>query len=107
MTRIIIGIVLLLLVGYGAFKSWPLLSGPSLAIDSPISYTTSADGSIVVSGVAHNTEALFLNGGPLLIDPKGHFYKALLLPSGGAILTLTASDRFGRTITEQRVIHVQ
>jgi hypothetical protein len=100
------GIVLLLLLGYGGWKAAPLVSGPSLTIDVPINYTTSEDGLITVSGVAHNTEALYLNNGPLLIDPKGHFFTTLVLPSGGAILTLTANDRFGRTISERRTIYV-
>lgn len=99
-------VVLLLLLGYGAIKAFPLIRGPYITIDFPTNYTTFPDGSVTVSGVAHNTEALFLNGGPLLIDPEGRFFKSLLLPSGGAILTLTANDRFGRTTTEQRTVHV-
>lgn len=99
-------IVLVLLIGYGAVKAFPLLRGPVIQVDSPISYTSSPDGFITVSGVARNTEALFLDGGPLLIDPEGRFYETLLLPSGGAILTLTANDRFGRTSTERRQIYV-
>lgn len=100
-------IVLILLIGYGAVKAFPLIRGPVIDIDSPINYTTSPDGFITVSGVAHNTEALFLDGGPLLIDPEGRFYTALLLPSGGSILTLTANDRFGRSATERREIYVK
>ncbi|HYD92952.1 MAG TPA: hypothetical protein VEB18_00625 [Candidatus Paceibacterota bacterium] len=105
MIRIVVGFVLLLLVGYGAVKAVPLLSGPSLVIATPSNYTTSADGFMTVSGVARNTEALFLNGGPLLIDPDGRFSKELLLPSGGAILTFTARDRFGRSSTETRTVY--
>ncbi|HRH24260.1 MAG TPA: hypothetical protein PK109_01560 [Candidatus Paceibacterota bacterium] len=99
-------IVLILLLGYGAVKAFPLVRGPHLQIDTPTNYTTSEDGFTTISGVAHNTEALFLNGGPLLIDPEGRFYETLLLPSGGAILTLTANDRFGRTVTERLQIYV-
>lgn len=105
MIRILVGIVLILLVGYGSVKAWPLISGPSLSLDVPSNYTTFTDGKVTVSGVAHNTEALFLNGGALLIDPEGRFFKTLTLPSGGAILTLTANDRFGRSITERRTIY--
>lgn len=106
MVRIIVGVVLVLLLGYGALKAVPLLSGPSLSLDTPTNYTTSQDGFITVSGVARNTEALFLNGGPLLIDQDGRFSKELLLPSGGAILTLTARDRFGRTEQKQRTVYI-
>lgn len=106
MLRYAVGIVLLVLIGYGLVKAFPLLRGPHLSIDSPSSYTSSPDGFITISGVAHNTEAVFLNGGLLLIDPEGRFEKRLLLPSGGAILTLTATDRFGRSVTEERTVYI-
>ncbi len=99
-------LALILLLGYGALKAWPLLSGPSITFIVPSEYTSLEDGFVTLSGVAHNTEALFLNGGPLLIDPEGRFEKTLLLPSGGAILTLTARDRFGRESTEYRTVYI-
>lgn len=105
MTRIAVGIILAILVGYGAIKAVPLLSGPSLSIATPSNYTTSVDGFITVSGVANNTETLLFNGGTLLIDPEGRFEKTLLLPSGGAILEFTATDRFGRTVSERRTVY--
>lgn len=106
MLRNAIGLLLVLLAGYGAVKALPLLSGPSLSDVTPSDYTTLESGPLVVSGVAHNTEAVFLNGAPVLIDPEGRFSKALWLPSGGSILTLVARDRFGRTVTERRTVHI-
>jgi hypothetical protein len=107
MVRYAVGILLVALVLYGGAKAWPLIRGPFIAIDIPNDYTSSTDGFITLSGVAHNTEALFLNGGPLLIDPEGRFEKTLLLPKGGAILTLTATDRFERTTTERRTVYIR
>lgn len=106
MIRWVVGFVLILLLGYGGFKAWPLMRGPEITLDSPTNYTTFPDGLVTVSGVAHNTEAVFLNDGPLLIDPKGHFYTTLLLPSGGAILSITAHDRFGRSTIVKRHLYV-
>lgn len=106
MIRIAVGGLLLLLLGYGAVKALPLLAGPSLSIAVPSDYTTFPEGFIKVSGVAHNTEAVFLNGGPVLIDPEGRFDKELWLPSGGSILTFIARDRFGRTVQEQRTVYI-
>ncbi len=106
MFRAIVGIVLVLLIGYGAVKALPILSGPSLSLVVPSDYTTFPEGFIGVSGVAHNTEAVFLNGAPVLIDPEGRFAKELWLPQGGSILTFTARDRFGRTVTERRTVYI-
>ena len=106
MVRFAVLATLTLIIGYGAVKAYPLLRGPHIELIVPTTYTSSPDGFITLKGVAHNTEALFLNGGPLLIDPEGRFEKTLLLPSGGAILTFTASDRFGRHSTERRTVFI-
>ncbi len=97
---------LVILLGYGGIKAWPLLSGPSLEITSPTDYAQADNGFITISGVAHHTESLVLNDGLLLIDQEGRFEKTLLLPSGGAILSLTATDRFGRSVTERRTVYI-
>lgn len=106
MLRAAVGIVLTLILIYGAAKAWPLVRGPFIEITIPIKYTTSPDGFVSLAGIAHNAEALFLNGGPLLTDLEGRFSTTLLLPPGNAILTLTATDRFGRQTTERRTVYV-
>lgn len=106
MVRTVVAALLFLLLAYGLFKAWPLLSGPSLSIDIPQDYTTSPDGFIILSGTAQNTESLWLNGGPLLIDQEGKFEKILLLPSEGVILTFIATDRFGRSVSERKTVYV-
>src|SRR3989344_8456435 len=106
MLRLGIGLALALLLIYGAFKAYPLLSGPSLAIDSPAPYASVADGFVTISGTAKRTETLTLNGAVLLIDENGHFSTILTLPPGDAILSLTARDRFGRSVHDMRTVHV-
>ena len=106
MTRALIAIVLVLFVAYGIFRGYPLLSGPALIITSPTPYATVSDGFLTIEGTARRTETLTLNGSVLLIDENGHFRTVLSLPSGDAILSLTASDRFGRVVHEQRTVHV-
>lgn len=105
-TRSIAAIFLVVLAGYGVIAAWPLLSGPSLSIASPMSFELLPDGRARIEGVAKHTETLWLNGAPLLMDESGHFSTSLTLPSGGAILSLTATDRFGREITERRSVFV-
>ena len=104
--RLGIGLVLLILIGYGGFKALPLLQGPELQITSPKEGETFTDGFVRVEGSALHTENLSLNGGTLLIDESGHFSTILVLPHGGAILSLTATDRFGKTETVRRMIFV-
>ncbi|MBY0110983.1 hypothetical protein K2Y00_03220 [Patescibacteria group bacterium] len=106
MIRAVIAVVLLLLLAYGIKEAYPLLAGPDIRIDSPTERQTVPSGEVLVAGVASRTETLYLNGGPLLIDQDGNFSTSLTLPQGGAILSLTATDRFGRTRTMTRTIYI-
>lgn len=104
--RTIAAIVLLALLAYGAVAAWPILSGPELVIASPERFASPEGGLVLIEGQARHTETLWLNGAPLLMDERGNFHATLTLPSGGAILSLTATDRFGREITERRSVYI-
>jgi hypothetical protein len=97
-------VVAIVLIGtfiYGGIKAWPLVRGPHITIET---LYTQESGVTLVTGVAKNTESMTLNGGTLLIDDQGRFESNLSLPRGGGILTLTATDRFGRNHTLQRAV---
>ncbi|MBU1292559.1 hypothetical protein KJ819_00645 [Patescibacteria group bacterium] len=104
-TRPLVALILIALVGYGATRIWPLLSGPSLSF-TPQEHAVLPDGNLALVGKALHTENLWLNGAPLLIDEEGNFSTSLVLPQGNAILSLTATDRFGHEITERRTVFV-
>lgn len=104
--RSIVAGLLLLLVLYGGFKAAPLLLGPRIDLVSPTENQVFPDGMVLVQGVARNTESLTLDGAPLLIDEKGAFSTTLVLPSGGAILEISVTDRFGRTHSLERSVYV-
>jgi hypothetical protein len=105
-TRTIAAVFLLALAAYGLVAAFPILSGPTLSIISPDGFQLLPDGHTLIEGTAKHTETLWLNGAPLLMDEEGRFSTALTLPSGGAILSLTATDRFGREVTERRSVFV-
>ena len=95
-----VSVVLLVLVAvYGFIKAYPLLSGPHIQYATTIQGSDAASGSAftTISGKAIHTETLTMDGATLLIDQEGNFSKTLTLPRGGSILTLTATDRFGRS----------
>jgi hypothetical protein len=106
MLRIGTLIALILLASYGVMKGFPLLMGPHITLSSPTDGQHFEDGFVRVEGVASHAENLSLNGTPLLIDANGRFSTTLVLPHGSAILSLTASDRFGKTTSLARTISV-
>lgn len=99
--RTIAAILLVLVLGYGFLKALPLLRGPYIVVSE---LSTDSNGLTILSGKAVHTETLVMDGGTLLIDENGQFRTALTLPRGGAILTLTATDRFGRSRTLERPV---
>lgn len=99
-------IALLAILGYGLIEARPLIAGPSLTIDSPEVGESVPGGFITVSGTARRVNALTLNGSPLLTDGEGRFSRLLILPRGGAILNLMATDRFGRTVRKEVAVYV-
>jgi len=82
---------------YVAFQARNLISGPTLALESPSApQSVLEEAYFVVAGTARNTTALFLNGRPIFISPDGSFKEDLALPIGYTVLTVEAQDRFGR-----------
>lgn len=104
--RIVLVIVLVIVAGYGVMEALPLLSGPQFHLSTPLEGTTTPSGFVKVSGSVHRVVALTLDGAPLLSESNGSFSKTLTLPSGTSLITLTAADRFGHTVTKTRTIFV-
>ncbi len=106
MTRYFIGVVLLILIGYGGMEAWPLLAGPTLFIASPTNNASFPGGIVSVRGRAARAALLTLDGMSLLHDQNGDFSSTLTFPRGGSILTFAAIDRFGRKVIVTRTIFV-
>jgi len=106
MVRTLAAITLSLLAVYGVIKAVPILIGPRIVLDSPAPYQSVTDGFMTISGTAIHTQEMTLNGAPFLFDEKGKFATTLVLPKGGAILTLSATDRFGRRVSVERSVFV-
>ncbi len=106
MIRLVLGGLVILVLGYGAIEATPLMLGPAIRLSSPEDGFRADGGAVAITGVAKRAESLTLNDGTLLIDSTGTFSTSLTLPPGSAILTLTATDRFGRTDTVRRMVFV-
>lgn len=106
MTRYLLIAILCLGALYGLREAWPLIEGPSLIVSAPANNASFPDGIVTVQGKALRVSQLTLNGAPLLHEEDGSFETALTFPPGASILTLIATDRFGRHRTETRTIFV-
>jgi hypothetical protein len=104
--RSAIAVVLVALLAYGFMEAQPLIRGPALTLTSPVSGQTVPGGILTISWTAKRVVAVTFDGAPILPDEQGDFSEVITLPRGGAILSFTATDRFGRTITKQESVFV-
>ena len=96
MTRALIAVSILFLVGYGLFEARKLLEGPVIVINSPRDGAATSTALVVVDGVAQNVAFLTVNDAPAYTDQSGHFVEKLSPPPGYTVITVAAVDRFGR-----------
>ncbi|HVW82825.1 MAG TPA: hypothetical protein VHC68_02690 [Candidatus Paceibacterota bacterium] len=104
--RLVVLGVLLLVAVYGLVEAYPLLAGPAIELSAPRSGEATSD-PVTVAGRVSRAAALTLDGAPLIPEEDGSFVKLLAFPAGSSILTLSARDRFGRSITLTRTIVVE
>jgi hypothetical protein len=79
-----------------------LIAGPRISVSSPADGASVASTSaITVAGSVSNAAQVHLNGRAIVIDQAGHFREQLLLMPGYNIISIYATDRFGRTHTRE------
>ena len=96
LTLIISAAVVLAVVGYGLFEARKLLEGPQITIESPKDGSATSTNALVISGLAYNVAFLTINDAPAYTDEAGHFTQVLSPPLGYTVVTVAATDRFGR-----------
>ncbi len=102
--RVALVIFLILTLGYALFEARLFLAGPELTLATPAQGTTTKTGIITVSGRVLREVAFSINGKKVLPDKNGSFTKTFVFPKGESLLTVEATDRFGHTVTDTRMI---
>ncbi len=102
--KIVAGIVIVFLiaiVGYGFFQARNILMGPQISLVTPQNGATITGSPLVtIAGKTNNVSFISLNDRPIFIDQQGNFNEQLLLSPGYNAWTLTAQDKFGRTVSK-------
>jgi hypothetical protein len=93
-----------IIFGYGLYRSWDLISGPTIKLDSPTNGATVKNEFTVIRGRATRIANLSLNGRKIFTDEQGHFRESLLLFPGYNIISLEAWDKFGRYANQKIII---
>lgn len=106
MQRAIIALVIILVAGYGLFEARKVLEGPEIAIDSPTDGSATSSALVVVQGTAQNIAFLTINDAPAYTDPSGKFVYTIAPPAGYTVVTVAATDRFGRRASKSVAFNV-
>lgn len=98
-TYFIVSLVLLSLL-YGAFRSYPLIAGPSITIYNPHDGDTVASTTFEISGEVKRVKEITINGRPIPISTDGHFIELVMAQPPYTLLVITATDFYGATLTK-------
>jgi len=96
MNRLLILLAVAVLVGYGLFEARKLIEGPSISIISPKDGSATSSPLVIVEGTAQNISFLTINDAPAFTDESGKFVYRFSPPYGYTVVTVAATDRFGR-----------
>jgi hypothetical protein len=88
----------ILLVSYSLYQARALLIGPRIWITSPEDGQVVSDPSVVIEGQSRNIAWISLNDHQIFTDEEGRWSEKLIVSEGVSIMTVEASDRFGRDI---------
>lgn len=94
----LLGALVLIALGYGAFRAYPLLAGPSVTIYNPGDGDYVASSTFEVSGQVKRANVITLQGKPITIDTEGHFRETLVAQAPYTILVLVAEDAYGERV---------
>lgn len=88
----------LVVVIYSGFVLDDFVRGPRIIIESPADMLATSTRVLAVSGRAVHINNLSLNGAPIPFDLKGNFRETILLANGYNRITISATDRYDRTV---------
>lgn len=101
-TRIVLILFFLLIVGYAYYEARGVLYGPNIQVTSHIQEVH--EPFIAIQGKADRIADLSMNGRPISVTEDGTFDEPYLLAPGLNRIMLDATDRYGRTA--QQIVEV-
>lgn len=94
-------LLVLVIIGYAYFRTRDVVRGVRIEVTTVTDGMTVGDPYLEVAGRAKNATTLVINGRTVGVDQEGHFREPLILLPGYTIITLEASDKFGKQVKKQ------
>ncbi len=96
LSQYLITLALLVLILYGLFVFRHVFHKPEIFLEQD-TFIETTEPTIVISGRVDNIQNLLINTKPLLFEQSGSFSQTRTLEEGISMLTLTGTDKFGRS----------
>lgn len=96
----LLGLLVIASLSYGAFRAYPLIAGPTIAVYNPQDGDYVASTTFEISGIVKRANVITLQGKPITIDTEGHFRETLVAHAPYTILVLVATDAYGETVSK-------
>lgn len=105
--KIIFILVLFTFLAYLGFEFRGVFFGGSIKITNPKQGQLVDNSNVLVEGRAKYISLLEINGRPIYTDKDGRFAETFIFTPGLNYVVLNAVDKFGRELTEKRMITVR
>ena len=96
----LLGLLVVISIIYGGFKTYPLINGPRVTIYNPQDGDIVSSSTFEISGIVTRVKEIMINGRPIPIGTDGHFTEILTAQSPYTTIVVTAHDFYGATITK-------
>lgn len=94
-------IIAIIIIGYAGSRFWGFLEGPSINITSPENGATVESPLLFVNADTKYIAFITMNDRQIYIDENGRLSEQLLLQNGYNIISIKATDRFGRKVEKR------
>jgi hypothetical protein len=96
LTRIILGIFFLIVLGYAYYEARGLLFGPTISISSGATNIVESP-YVLIQGQADRIASLAVDGNPIQVTETGAFQEPYVLSPGVNRIVFDAKDKYGHT----------
>lgn len=98
--RYLLVLLILISLGYGGFKVYPLITGPDITIYNPQDGDSVASTTFEISGQVSKVREITIQGRQIPVGTDGHFAEILIAQSPYTIIVISAKDFYDKTITK-------
>ena len=99
-----IWLLFIVILGYGIYRIYPRVVGPTITIYSPLPGATIPEKTFIVSGKAERAKEVYIQGRLITLDTEGVFNETLVTHSPYTILVVEAVDKYGKRKMETRTV---